>query len=301
MKESLKLRSNILLFLAAFFWGIAFVAQEDGANLIPAFTFNMVRMTIGGIVLLPLIYILNRNKPQTQEKGSFKSLIIGGAVCGTALCIASFLQQQGIADGAPSSRASFITALYIVLVPIFGLFLKKKVQPIVWIAVVLCGVGLYMLCVTDGFSNIVTGDLIVMCSTVFYATHILLVDYFVQKVDPVKLSCVQFFAVGILSAIPALIIEQPAISDIISAWMPLVYTGVFSCGVAYTCQVVGQKGSSPVLATLIMSLESVFGAIAGVILLPATNAMSSTQIIGCVLMFGAIVLSQLPVKSSKRT
>ncbi len=301
MKENSQLRSNILMFLAAFFWGIAFVAQEDGAAKIPAFTFNMVRMTIGGIVLLPLIYALNRNKPKVKEKGSLKNLITGGVICGTALCIASFLQQQGIADGAPSSRASFITALYIVLVPIFGMFLKKKVQPIVWIAILICGVGLYMLCVTDGFDNIVRGDLIVMCSTVFYALHILFVDYFVQKSDPVKLSCVQFFAVGVISAIPALIIEQPAVSDIISAWMPLVYTGVFSCGVAYTCQVVGQKGSSPVLATLIMSLESVFGAVAGVIILPATNALSLTQTLGCMLMFGAIIISQLPVKSRKRS
>jgi len=299
MKESSKMRSNILLFLAAFLWGIAFVAQEEGAKLIPAFTFNMVRMTIGGIVLLPLIYVLNRKNTQKKQEGSFKQLLLGGFLCGTALCIASFLQQQGLSY-TTASKAGFITALYIVLVPIVGLFFKKAVQPLVWVAVVLCGAGLYMLCVTDGFNEINIGDLIVMCSALFYTCQILLVDYFVQKVDPVKLSCVQFFTVGILSAIPALLIEQPPVANILAAWAPLLYTGIFSCGIAYTCQVVGQKGAKPAVASLIMSLESVFAAIAGVILLPATNTLSLPQFIGCVLMFGAIVLSQVPVKSIKK-
>jgi len=299
MKDTSKLRSNILLFLAAFLWGIAFVAQEEGAKLIPAFTFNMVRMTIGGIVLLPLIFVLNRKNTAERQKGSFKQLLLGGFLCGTALCIASFLQQQGLSY-TTASKAGFITALYIVLVPIVGLFFKKRVQPLVWVAVVLSVAGLYMLCVTDGFNEINTGDLIVMCSALFYTCQILLVDYFIRTVDPVKLSCVQFFTVGILSAIPALIIEQPSLTAILSAWAPLLYTGIFSCGIAYTCQVVGQKGAKPAVASLIMSLESVFAAIAGVILLPATNTLSILQFIGCVLMFGAIVLSQLPVKSLKK-
>ena len=298
MKDNTKLRSNILLFLAAFFWGIAFVAQEEGAKYVGPFTFNAVRMTIGGIVLLPFIAIINRNEKREKEHGSFKNLLIGGALCGGALCIASALQQAGLGY-TTASKAGFITALYMVIVPIIGLFFKKRVQPLVWLAVVLSLMGMYMLCVTDGFKEINIGDLIVMCSAFFYSAQILLVDHFVKSIDPVKLSCAQFFAVGLFSAVPMLIIERPALTDIALAWVPLLYTGIFSCGIAYTFQVMGQKGAKPVVASLIMSLESVFAAIAGVVLLPATNTLSLPQLVGCVLMFGAIILSQIPVKSKK--
>ncbi|MDD4688971.1 MAG: DMT family transporter [Eubacteriales bacterium] len=295
MKQNSKLRSDLLLFLAAFVWGIAFVAQEEGAKILQPFTFNAIRMTIGGLVLIPFVFALNGRKRAQKEEGSAKTLLLGGILCGTALCIASALQQTGLGYTS-ASKAGFITALYMVVVPILGLFLKKKVRPVVWVAVMLSCVGMYMLCVTDGFTEINIGDIVVMLSSFFYATQILLIDYFVEKVDPVKLSCVQFFAVGIFSAIPALLIEHPPIENILAAWGPLLYTGVFSCGIAYTCQMIGQKGATPAVAALIMSLESVFAAIAGVILLPASNTLSATQLIGCVLMFGAIVLTQVPIK-----
>ncbi len=298
MKDNTKLRSNMLLLMAAFFWGIAFVAQESGAKLIPAFTFNAVRMTIGGIVLLPVIYFFGRNKKSEPEKGSAVLLLLGGFLCGCALFIASALQQHGLSYTS-ASKSGFITALYIVLVPILGLLLKKRVNPLIWAAVILSCIGMYMLCVTDGFTEINKGDLITMLCALFFSIQILLVDYFVKRLDPVKLSCVQFFTVGILSAIPALLLEQTPVSDITAAWGALLYTGIFSCGIAYTCQVIGQKGAKPAVASLIMSLESVFAAISGSILLPETNSLSLQQLIGCLLMFSAILLSQFPVKNPK--
>lgn len=303
MKDNTKLRSNLLLLLSAFFWGIAFVAQESGAKLIPAFTFNAVRMTIGGVVLLPVIYLMGRKQGKDENnqksgKATAKQLLLGGVLCGGALFIASALQQQGLSYTS-ASKSGFITALYIVLVPIIGLFLKKKVNPLVWAAVVLSCIGMYMLCVTEGFTQINKGDLITMLCALFFSIQILLVDYFVKILDPVKLSCVQFFTVGIISAVPAVLLEQTPIANILSAWGALLYTGVFSCGIAYTCQVIGQKGAKPAVASLIMSLESVFAALSGSILLPETNSLTPHQIIGCILMFSAILLSQLPVKSPK--
>lgn len=292
-----QLRNSLLLLLTAAIWGVAFVAQSVGMDYVGAFTFNAVRSIIGSIVLLPVIWFLDKKKePVSQtpaEKAAGrKTLIIGGICCGVCLCLASNFQQFGI-KYTTVGKAGFITACYIVIVPIIGLFLKKKCSPFIWAAVVMALIGLYLLCITDGFS-IGKGDFLVLICAILFSLHILVIDYFSPMVDGVKMSCIQFLVCGILSAIPALILENPQISSILSAWMPILYAGVMSCGVAYTLQIVGQKGMNPTVASLILSLESCISVIAGWAILG--QALSTREIIGCFVMFGAIILAQLPQK-----
>ena len=243
MKKSIQLKNSLLLLLTATIWGVAFVAQSVGMEYVGGFTFNAVRSIIGAIVLLPLIFFLDKRKPKTtlsaeEKKQQNKTLIIGGICCGVFLCLASNFQQFGI-KYTTVGKAGFITACYIVIVPILGLFLKKKCTIYVWIAVALSLVGLYLLCIKDGFT-IGKGDALVFICAILFSFHILVIDYFSPLVDGVKLSCIQFFVSGILSGIPALIFENPSVSSIFAAWMPILYAGVMSCGVAYTLQIIGQ-------------------------------------------------------------
>ena len=229
-----------------------------------------------------------------EKKTSRRVLLYGGISCGICLCLASNFQQFGI-KYTTVGKAGFITACYIVIVPIIGLFLKKKCSPFIWAAVVMALIGLYLLCITDGFS-IGKGDFLVMVCAVLFSVHILVIDYFSPKVDGVKMSCIQFFVCGVLSAIPALLFENPQISSILAAWQPILYAGVMSCGIAYTLQIVGQKNMNPTVASLILSLESCISVLAGWLLLG--QSMSLREIIGCIIMFGAIILAQLPQKES---
>lgn len=298
-KQQIPLKNSLILLLTATIWGVAFVAQSVGMDYVGGFTFNSIRSIIGAIVLLPVIYLLNRQKTpviQTPEekKASRRVLLYGGISCGICLCLASNFQQFGI-KYTTVGKAGFITACYIVIVPIIGLFLKKKCSPFIWAAVVMALIGLYLLCITDGFS-IGKGDFLVMICAVLFSVHILVIDYFSPKVDGVKMSCIQFFVCGVLSAIPALLFENPQISSMLAAWQPILYAGVMSCGVAYTLQIVGQKNMNPTVASLILSLESCISVLAGWLLLG--QSMSLREIIGCVIMFGAIILAQLPQKES---
>lgn len=298
-KQQIPLKNSLILLLTATIWGIAFVAQSVGMDYVGGFTFNGVRSIIGGIVLLPVIFILNRQKPpvsQTPEekKSARKILLTGGIACGIVLCLASNFQQFGI-KYTTVGKAGFITACYIVIVPIIGLFLRKKCSPYIWAAVVMALVGLYLLCITDGFS-ISKGDFLVMICAVLFSIHILVIDYFSPKVDGVKMSCIQFFVCGILCGIPALLLEHPQISSIFAAWQPILYAGVMSCGVAYTLQIVGQKNMNPTVASLILSLESCISVLAGWLILG--QSMSLREILGCIIMFIAIILAQLPQKES---
>ena len=298
-KQQIPLKNSLILLLTAAIWGVAFVAQSVGMDYVGGFTFNSVRSIIGAIVLLPVIYLLNRQKApviQTPEekKTSRRVLLYGGISCGICLCLASNFQQFGI-KYTTVGKAGFITACYIVIVPIIGLFLKKKCSPFIWAAVVMALIGLYLLCITDGFS-IGKGDFLVMVCAVLFSVHILVIDYFSPKVDGVKMSCIQFFVCGVLSAIPALLFENPQISSILAAWQPILYAGVMSCGIAYTLQIVGQKNMNPTVASLILSLESCISVLAGWLLLG--QSMSLREIIGCIIMFGAIILAQLPQKES---
>ena len=290
--------NNFLLALTAFIWGSAFVAQSVGMEYIGPFTFNSIRSIMGGIVLLPVIFILRRRnrksgKPESPA-GSRKTLIIGGVCCGAALAVASSLQQIGIMY-TTAGKAGFITALYILIVPIMGLFLGKRAGIKVWIGVGLAVVGMYFLCITDGLS-ISRGDFLVFLCAIVFSVHILVIDYFAPKTDGVCLSCIQFFVCGILCAIPMLTQEQPQLREILAGWMPLVYAGVLSCGVAYTLQVIAQKNTDPTVASLLLSLESVFSVLAGWVILG--ERLSGRELFGCALVFAAVLLAQLPGRTT---
>lgn len=297
------LRQSVLLLLTAAIWGVAFVAQSVGMDYVGPFTFNTVRSLIGGIVLIPCIVLLKRINAGSKDtageaehasgdpSGQRKILLTGGVACGVLLCIASNLQQFGIMYTSVG-KSGFITAMYIVLVPVVGIFLKKKAGVKIWCSVAIAVCGLYLLCMTDNGFSIQKGDLLLLLGAVAFSFHILTIDYFSPKVDGVKMSCIQFFTCGILSMVCMFLFEQPQIGAILQAWMPIVYAGVMSCGVAYTLQIVGQKGMNPTVASLILSTESVISVIAGWLILH--QKLSGRELLGCVLMFAAIILVQLP-------
>ena len=308
-KQQIPLKNSLILLLTATIWGIAFVAQSEGGDAVGAFTFNSTRSLIGSLVLIPVIFLLNKITPKDNKDESGvssensssgyifsrnRTLILGGISCGICFFLASNFQQLGI-QYTSVGKAGFITACYIVIVPILGLFMKKKCSPFIWAAVAMALVGLYLLCITDGFS-IGKGDILVLICAVLFSLHILVIDYFSPKVDGVKMSCIQFFICGVLSAIPALIFEHPQLSAFQGAWGAILYAGVMSCGVAYTLQIVGQKNMDPTVASLILSLESCISVLAGWIILG--QKLSMREIIGCVVMFTAIVLAQLPQKET---
>lgn len=285
-----------MLMLTALIWGAAFVSQSVSMDYVGPFTFNAARFFIGGLVLIPCMVFLKRwNKGEVQdhndEKKRRKDGVMGGICCGAALFVASGFQQIGVA-GTTVGKAGFITALYIVIVPILGIFLKKKVQASVWISVAAATAGMYLLCMTGGSLTIGRGDLSVLIGSVCFSFHILIIDHFSPKADGVFLSCVQFFTAGILALVPSVLLEHEELSSLMAAWMPILYAGVLSCGVAYTLQVVAQKDTDPVIASLILSLESVFSVIAGWLILGET--LSAREMAGCVLVFCAILLAQLP-------
>ena len=296
----MKIKNALLLLLTASIWGVAFVAQSVGMDYVGPLTFNCVRCLMGGVVLLPCIWFFDRKNKRKEQvpviPGARKTLIIGGICCGVALCLASNFQQFGI-QYTTVGKAGFITACYIVIVPIIGIFLKKKCSPFIWIAVILSLCGLYLLCLTpgEGFA-IGKGELLVLICAFLFSLHILTIDHFSPLVDGVKMSCIQFLVCGILSGIPALIFESPDLAGIFAAKIPVLYAGVMSCGVAYTLQIVGQKNMNPTVASLILSLESCISVIAGWLILGQN--LSSREIFGCVLMFGAIILAQLPQKGT---
>ena len=293
-----QMKNSLLLLLTSFIWGVAFVAQSVGGEAVGCFTFNGVRSLIGAFVLIPVIYFLDNQKKKElgeekylEQKSDSKTLLLGGVCCGVMLCIASNFQQFGISF-TTVGKAGFITAMYILIVPILGLFMKKKVGVKVWLGVVLATIGLYMLCMTSESFSLSKGDFLVLICAGFFSLHILIIDYFSPKVDGVRMSCIQFFVCGIISVIIAFIFESPSLSAILSGWLPILYAGVLSCGVAYTLQIVGQKNMDPTVASLILSLESVFSVLAGWLILNQT--MTLREFSGCGLMFLAIILAQLP-------
>ena len=287
------------LLLTAFIWGVAFVAQSVGMNYIGPFTFNCVRSIIGGLVLIPLVLILGKKnrkdtvKTAEETKEYRKNTIIGGILCGICLCVASSFQQFGIMY-TTVGKAGFITALYIIIVPILGIFLKKKVAPIVWVSSIIAVIGFYLLSIS-GQVSINKGDILVLICAVLFSVHILVIDYFSPKGEGVTISCIQFFTCGLLCGVCMFIFENPQIGDILAAYLPILYAGVMSCGVAYTLQIVGQKNMDPTVASLILSLESVFSALAGWFLLG--QGLSTKELIGCGLVFVAVLLAQMPQKS----
>lgn len=285
-----KLKGNLLLLLTAFIWGSAFVAQSVGMDYIEPFTFNGVRSIIGGLVLLPVLWYMRKRRGVKLTAGMRRQTWIGGLWCGIILFCASSLQQFGIVH-TTAGKAGFITALYIVLVPIARLFQKRKVRPVVWIAVALAAAGLYLLCIQQGFS-IARGDFLVLCCAILFTAHILVIDSFSPRADGVAMSCLQFFIAGILSFICMTLFETPSPKAILDCWAPILYAGVLSSGVAYTLQIIAQRDTDPAVASLLMSLESVFAAISGWVILG--ESFSTREFAGVLLMFLAIILAQLP-------
>ena len=287
------MKNNILLVLTALIWGCAFVAQSVGMDYVGPFTFNMARFLIGAIVLLPVIWFMDRQRKTGAEKGAGqKTLIIGGICCGIALAVASTLQQWGILF-TTVGKAGFITAMYIVIVPLLGIFIGKKVRPLIIGCVAIAVVGFYFLCMTESLC-LGLGDFLVLLCAIVFSIHILVIDRFSPKVDGVKMSAIQFLTAAIISAVPTLLWEQPVFTEILQAWQPVLYAGVMSCGVAYTLQIIAQKNADPTVASLLLSLESVFSVLAGWVLLG--QGLSLKELFGCVLIFCAIILAQLPEK-----
>lgn len=296
-----QLRANLLLLLTAMIWGAAFVAQSVSMDYVGPFTFLCTRSILGGVVLLPVIAVMGKRKQKksAEKSESRRILFLGGICCGIMLFIGSALQQVGI-QYTTAGKAGFITAMYMVLVPICGLFFGKRPGGKTWAAVVVALVGMYLLCLYgSGIQNLSKGDLLEMLCALGFTAHILVIDHFSPKVDGVKMSCIQFFVCGILAGIFMLILETPSWESIRAAAMPILYAGILSSGVGYTLQIVAQKDTQPTVASLLMSLESVFSLIFGWILLK--EAMSGVELLGCVLMFAAIIWVQLPEKKKIRT
>lgn len=342
---SRQLRGSIMLFMTALIWGTAFVAQKSGMDSISPIAFNGIRTLIGAVSLLPVIAVIHlrrKGRPdpdpasnaeipsgpdallntgtssggssertplspaqQSQEAAHQKKLLwIGGICCGLFLMAAGNVQQVGICY-TTAGKTGFITALYVILVPLAGLFMRKKIRPIFWACVAASAVGLYLLCIpaSGGFGEINKGDIIIFCCAFLFAGHILCIDYFSPKVDGVKLSCIQFFVAGGVSCIlaifldPALGFTLPTLANLQAGWFPLFYAGVMSCGVAYTFQVVAQADVNPTLASMLLCLESVFAVLAGAVLLG--EGLGLREIIGCILMFAAILVAQLPSKDDR--
>lgn len=295
---------NMMLLTTAFIWGTAFVAQRVGMDHIEPFTFGAARYVLATICLLIVVWVMEKKngkaesslsdkRTDEEKKSHSRKQLIAGIIIGTVLFIASSLQQIGLVY-TTAGKAGFITALYIVLVPILGIFLGQKPSYLTWLGVALSAVGLYLLCIKEGF-HIEFGDFIVFICAFFFAGHIQVCDHYTNKYDPIKLSCIQFATACVWSVIAAALFENPTMSGIMECALPIIYCGVFSAGLGYTFQLMAQKDTDPTVASLVLSLESVFGALGGFVFL--NEILSARELIGCVIMFTAIVIAQIPIKS----
>ena len=304
-----------LLLIGSFIWGTTFVAQSMGTDHLDAFSFNCIRNFIGVFALIPVLLWqictskMDMNNVQNASTCDFslanalktvftKELILGGVICGTALCLASNFQQMGI-ESSTVGKSAFITTLYIVLVPLLGLFFKKKLPFQIWCGVILAMIGLYLLCMKDEAFVLELGDIYLLLCAFFFTLQITAVDYFAPKVNCIALSMMQFLVTAILSGVCMIFNELPTLENILGATIPLLYAGVLSSGVAYTFQIIGQKHLAPAVASLIMSLESVFATLAGWFILH--EILSTKELIGCGLVFAAVILTQLPISTKKTT
>lgn len=299
---SKKTKSNLLLLITSIVWGFAFVAQKAGTSLEP-FTYNGIRILVGCIALLPVIAVFSKRnaKRKTEEERADekKNLLLGGIICGLFLAIASNLQQFGMYFDTDAGKAGFITSLYIVLVPLLGVFLNKKVGLRVWLCVFVGAVGFYLLTMAgkaDGFT-LEKGDFFVLLCALVFSFHILAVDHFSPKCDGIKLSCLQFFFAAVISLTLMFIFESPNLKSIFDCWLPILYAGIMSSGVGYTLQIIAQKDAEPSTASLIMSLESVFAVLGGALIF--RESLTLIEVIGCGVIFAAVIISQLPSKSAE--
>ena len=295
-----QLRNSFILFLCALIWGSAFVAQAIGMDHIGPFAFTFARSIIGGLFLLAVIPLLDRitrkasdGKEKNDNPWKNPKVWTGGIACGAVLFISESLQQFGLLY-TTVGKAGFLTCLYIVIVPIAGMFIGRKTSFLVWIAVVLSCLGLYYLCMPPGEFSLALGDALVLACAFSFTVHILVIDYYTNYVDGVRMSCIQFFVGSLLGLVMMLLFDRPSIDAMVSAAPAFLYAGICSNGIAYTLQIIGQRGVNPTVASLILSLESVVSVIAGWLIL--AQAMSVRELMGCALMLGAVVLAQLPQK-----
>ncbi len=293
----------LMLMTAALIWGTAFVAQAMGMDHLGPCTFNAVRSFIGGFVLLPAAVFLVLRDRKGERAGVplgdvARPLLLGGLICGTLLGVASLLQQSAL-QTVSSGKAGFLTALYIVLVPVLGCFAGRRPGKRAWVAVAVAVIGTWLLSMTPGEFSIAAGDLLLLGCAFLFSLHILAIDHFLPKVNGVALSCCQFFVAGIVSFVPAFLAETPQWENVLLSTGPLLYTGVLSSGVAYTLQILGQKTTGPTASSLILSLESVFAALAGWAVLK--DVLSGRELIGCCLVFCAVILTQLPGRKKEET
>lgn len=291
-QTSARARANLLLTLTAAIWGLGFVAQRMGADHVGPFSFNSVRFALGALSLVPLLVLLDRRAgtPRASARAATRKTLVPGLIAGSLLFAASALQQVGI-ETTTAGKASFITGLYIVLVPVLGLALRHRTTVATWLGIALALVGLYLLSVTEDLT-IAPGDLLVLIGSVFWAGHILVIDHFTSRVEALRLAAMQFAACALISGVAALIWDAEPFGGIEQAALPIFYGGVIVVGVAYTLQVVAQQHAHPAHAAMILSLETVFGAIGGALLL--SEQMSGRAYIGCALMLTGILISQLP-------
>ena len=295
------LKGNLILLLTSIIWGISFVSQSVGVERLSPFAFNGIRSILGGLSLLPVIFITDRT---AKKKGTFvshknnRTFLKAGILCGLALGIASGIQTYAL-KFTTAGKCGFITALYILFVPIIGIILGKRMKKIIIPGIILALTGMYFLCLYGTDLSFNTGDVLTFICSIFFSFHIMIIDRYTAEVDGVKLSCMQFFVAGILNCFVMCFDKIPDFSDIISCAVPILYSGLMSCGVAYTLQIIGQKYTNPTIASILMSFESVFAVIAGWIILG--DVMTSYETFGCFLMFAAIVTVQLPIeKFSKK-
>jgi len=284
------LKSDLLLLVAAFLWGTTFVAQRRAMEHLGPMVFNAARFAVGAVTLLPVLLTLHLNG-QTHGRRGHSFLLWGGILAGLALFGGASMQQMGLVY-TTAGKASFITSLYVVLVPIVGLFLGHRCGPAVWVGAVLAVAGLYLLSVTESLT-IGRGDLFVLIGALFWTAHVLLIDYLAKRADPLHIACVQFLACSTLSLLAAVLFEQTALAAVVAAAIPILYAGVFSAGVAFTLQVVCQRTSPPAHAAIVMSLETVFAALAGYLML--NERLSPRDLLGCFLMFTGVMVVQLPL------
>jgi len=288
-----KLKGNFMLLLTAIIWGTSFIATKSGVESMGPFAFNSIRSFIGGLTLLPIILLFKRYG-RLDDKGEKKSdLIVGGVLCGLALFFAGAFQQLGIVY-TTVGKAGFITAMYVVLVPVIQVLFGKKVKIQIWVCVIMALVGFCLLCMPE-FGQIGIGDLLIFAAAIFFAVHILVIDYYVDRVDSIKLSCIQFFSCGAIAILGIILdqtfgVEPLRVNGVVSCALPLLYSGVLSCGVAYTLQVVAQKKTNSILASLILSLESVFAVISGMLIFG--ERMVAREMIGCIIIFAAVISAQ---------
>jgi drug/metabolite transporter (DMT)-like permease len=293
------MKGNLILLLTALIWGTAFVAQRDGMNHIGPYTFNAARTFLAAVVLIPVVLVFKKIEKRSDDYKPIdkKTTILGGIACGACLGVASTLQQIGIVT-TTAGKAGFITALYVIIVPIIALILGNKPPKKIWICVILAIVGFYFLCIKSDFS-LSSGDAFILACAVGFAVHITVIDSFLEKgADALVMANIQFWTAGILMLVPTFVFETPTIDGLVSARYSILFTGIMSSAVAYTLQIIGQRYTTPAVATLIMSLESVFAALAGWIILGEN--LSLKELLGCALVFIAVILAQIDLKKIKK-